>query len=201
MVLLNLSHTKYGVKVHLEILNINFVFNVFKRFDTETTIGIRNSTPDGKRVVFLDYDHIMYEEQLLPEISYLIKKYRLGDVFIFKSSQKIGAYHVICLDKLNSNLWVKLLNETSVDNNYKSIPIHNMDHKAWVLRCFPKGKSRKPELIKIIHSPHNNKRQVSYAHALFLNKMYDVNIKKFINHDNNKRIIHTCYETLNYIKK
>ena len=193
---LRMSKGKYGLNIHVEFLKLNMVFRTWKRFDTESTIGLRNSTEDGKRLVFLDYDNMLYEEHLLPELNYLQRKYKLSDLYIFKSSQKAGAYHVICLDKLGAREWVKLLEETNVDQNYKRVPIY-VDNKAWVLRFLPKKKSRMPELIKILKG--DSDREKSRAHALFLKYHYNININKLRNLDNYYNVMFTVYDTLNYL--
>ena len=185
----NISHS---------LLRINFVIRIYQRFDTETTVGIRNSTQDGKRLLFLDYDNILFEEHLIPELKYLQKKYLLSDFYIFKSSQKIGNYHVICLDKLKAREWMSIIEETNVDNNYKNVPVI-VDNKAWVLRFLPKRASKKPLLIKILKSSYN-KRNKSLAHALFLKYNYNISIEHIKKLDKNTDVTITTYETLNYIK-
>jgi signal peptidase I len=195
---IQISKGKYGFNLHIELFKHNFVIRTFKTFDTETTVGIRNSTDDGKRLMFLDYDNILYKENLLPELHYLQEKYGLSDFYIFKSSQKIGNYHVICLDKLTAREWCNLIEETNVDNNYKRVPIF-VDNKAWVLRFIPKKNSLKPELIEIMKSKHHE-RTKSRPHAKFLELNYDIKIESLINLDNEKEVTITTYQTLNYIK-
>ena len=184
--------------MHLQLFKRNLVIRLFNSFDVEHTIGIRNSTEDGKRLVFLDYDNMLYEEHLLPELRYLQQKHGLSDLYVFKSSQRAGAYHVICLDKLTAREWIRLIEETNVDQNYKRIPVF-VDNKAWVLRFLPKKDSKKPELIKIIKSK-NNDRIKSRPHALFLHYNYDISIKGLKNLDKYSKVTRTIYGTLNYIR-
>lgn len=184
--------------MHFNFFKLNFVFRFFKTFNTEQTIGIRNNTEDGKRLVFLDYDNMLYKEQLIPELKWLQKTFKLSDLYIFKSSQKAGAYHIISLDKLTAREWVNIVEQTNVDSNYKRVPIY-VDNRAWVLRFFPKAKSKKPELIYIMKSKYQS-REKSKAHALFLKFNYGVNISKIKKLDKYTNVLITLYDTLNYIK-
>lgn len=199
MGIFKITKGKYGFQLYALLFGIETNLRIHRRFDTEFTIGVRNHCSDGKRIIFLDYDQTLYEEQLIPELKYLQKSYKLSNFYILKSSQKPDSYHAICLDKLNAREWVRLITETSCDNNYKLYPVI-ADNKSWVLRCWNKGESQKPRLIKIIESPYN-KREKSLAHALHLQMNYGINIKKLINLDNNKGICYLKYGTLNYIKK
>ena len=193
------SMGKYGLSLHIDLFKINLVIRIYKRFDATNTLGLMNSTEDGKRLVFLDYDDMLYKEHLLPELKYLQRKYKLSDLYIFKSSQKEGAYHVICLDKLKAREWMSLIEETNVDQNYKKVPI-NVGNKAWVLRFLPKAKSKKPRLIKIMKSKYQQ-REKSNAHALFLKYNYGINTKSLKNLDTYTNVTLTIYDTLNFIKK
>lgn len=192
------DYGKYGFKLHIEIFRLNFIIKIFRHFDTESTVGFRNSTGDGKRLVFLDYENILFKEHLLPELKYLQNRFHLSDFYIFKSSQKEGNYHVICLDKLNGKLWCDVVEQTNVDQNYKRIPIY-VDNKSWVLRFFPKGKSHQPRFIGVMKSRFNN-RQKSNAHALLLHYHYGIRINHLRNLDKNTNVTTTLYKTLNYIK-
>ena len=193
-----ISNNKYGIQLHIEFFKINFMVRIFSRIDTEHTVGLRNKTKDGKHCVFLDYDNMLFEEHLVPELKYLQKTHRLSDFYVFKSSQKLGNYHVICLDKLNAREWMSVIEETNVDQNYKKVPI-SLDNKSWVLRFLPKAESKKPKLIMIMRSRFQ-KRSKSNAHALFLKYNYDVNIENIKNLDQFTDVTMTVYETLNYIK-
>jgi hypothetical protein len=188
----------YGFQLIIQIFHTEMNLRIHKRFDTEFTLGIRNSTPDGKRVIFLDYDQILFDEELIPELEFLQKKYELSDFYILRSSQKVGNYHAICLDKMKAREWVKLIEETTCDNNYKKIPVL-AGHRNWVLRCWKKGDSQKPKLLRILYSPHH-KRTKSLAHAMHLHYMYGIRIEKLIKLDNNKQLGIVNYKTLNFIR-
>lgn len=174
------------------------IFRLFQKFDVEQTVGIRNSTEDGKRLVFLDYDKMLYDLHLKPELKHIQKKYKLSDFYIFESSQKVGAYHIICLDKITAKEWCEIIEQTNVDALYKKVPIQ-IDNKAWVLRMLPKRASRKPRLKEIMKSKYQT-REKSNAHALFLKFNYNINISKIKKLDKYTNVTLTLYDTLNYIK-
>lgn len=172
--------------------------NYYKTLPIARTIGIRNCTQDGKRLVFLDYDNYLLEEQLIPELKYYQKKYKLSNFYIFKSSQKKNAYHAICLDKLNPIEFMQLLTESGSDERFKTMSLK--DYKAWVLRINKKGDSESPKFIRTLKS-NNNERVKSKAHAKFLNLQYDLKTENLINMDNQEIIIITSYDTISNIKE
>lgn len=191
-----ISLNKYGLKINLNIAKIFLNLHIYKTPKTARAIGIRNHTPEGKRLAFLDYDCIMLEEQLIPELQYFQEKYFLSDFYIFKSSQKPNAYHVICLDKMNANEFMALLIESGCDERYKTTALN--DFKSWVLRISKKGTTEAPTYLRTIKSQHNN-RIKSKAHAKFLKLQYGINIKKFINLDNNEILPVVAYNTISNI--
>lgn len=196
--LFKVSHGKYGFQLHVEGFKCNLVLRLFKTFDVEHTIGIRNNTEDGKRLLFLDYENILFSEHLLPELLWLQLTYKLSNFYVFESSQKFGNYHVICLDKLKAREWMEIIEQTNCDSNYKRVPVF-IDNKAWVLRFVPKRKSKMPKHILTLKSKYQ-KREKSNAHALFLSKWYDIDLQNIKNLDAYTNITITEYSTLNYIK-
>ena len=194
----NIRSGMYGLSIHIDLFKLNLDIRLYSKADYEHTAGLRNSTEDGKRLVFLDYDDMLYREHLIPELRYLQRKYRLSEVYVFRSSQKEGSYHAICLDKLNAREWVKLLEETNCNQNYKRVPIYR-DNKAWVLRFLPKKESKKPKIVEVLKAV-SDKREKSKAHALFLHYNYGLKTKKLKNMDNFTNVTLTTYATLNYMK-
>jgi hypothetical protein len=190
---------KYGTSLKMQLFNKIFTMNLYKDLESENTCGVQNKCQNGMHVVFLDYDSTMLNEQLIPEIKGLIHKWRLSDFYLFKSSQKPYGYHAVCLDKLTAREWVTLLEETSVDKNYKLAPI-NLHTYNWVLRFLPKGSSQAPEYIRRLISPFND-RIKSRPHALFLKYQYGIDINGIKKLDKETRISLVRYETLNYLKK
>lgn len=186
---------KYGIEIKIKIFNLFFNTYIYKKPKVARTIGIRNHTQEGKRLVFLDYDNYLLEEQLIPELQYYQKRYKLSDFYIFKSSNKPNSYHAICLDKLNPNDFMKLLIESGCDERYKTLALS--DFKSWVLRFGKKGLIS-PDLIRIKSSPYQ-KRPKSKAHAQFINLHYGLNIKKLINLDSSDILPVVAYETISNI--
>jgi hypothetical protein len=167
-------------------------------FTTARTTGIRNTCEDGKRIIFLDYDFVLYEDQLLPELCYLQDTYHLGDFYIFKSSQKPDSYHVICLDKLEVGEWQGILQDTSCDEAYKRPRIK--DYKSSVLRITPKGTSHAPRFICVLHSDFQGNPK-SRPHMNYLKLAHGIKIGKLKYLDNYKSLIHVNYPTTSNIKK
>lgn len=188
---------RYGLKINLHIRKIFFNLHIYKMPKIARTIGIRNHTLEGKRLCFLDYDNIMLKEQLIPELRYYQNKYKLSNFYVFKSSQKPNAYHVICLDKMNPNEWMRLLTESGCDERYKTTSLN--DYKSWVLRINRKGETESPKFQTIISSRHNN-RVKSKAHALFLNLQYGLKTKSLKRQDNNKTLPIVAYNTISNIE-
>lgn len=189
---------QYGIQIEFKLFKIIFKIKIHKELDTAWTVGVRNHTQDGKRVIFLDYDQILLDEMLIPELKYLQEKYKLSEFYILKSSQKPNSYHAICIDKLTSREWVQLIQETSVDQNYKLMPIM-ADHKSWVLRILPKGHSQEPKYLMTLESKYH-KREQSKAHALFLKLHYGIKTKHLNMLDNYTELPLIQYETMSNIK-
>ena len=192
-----ISKNIYGIHLTIKILGYNLWVRFHKNYLTANTLGIRNNTVDGKRVPFFDFDNHLIEH-LLPELRYLQQKHRLSDLYVFKSSQKPHSYHVIGLDKLDFEVWKRILNETTCDKFYKEMPITN-DYKGWVLRINKKLDSVAPKLIMRLTSPYQNKVK-SRPHYLFLKYHHGIKTKPK-NLDNNYELYTTLYDTLNYLTK
>ena len=188
----------YGLHLTIKIGKYNFKAKFNKTYDMAMTLGIRNNTPCGKRIIHIDYDNHLIEH-LIPELKYLQKKYRLSDFYLFKSSQKKHGFHAICIDKLNYEEWIRLIGETSCDDYYKYMPVI-CDFHSWVLRVLKKDGSHTPRLIKVLRSPYQ-KRKKSFAHYLFLKNHYNLKVVKPKNMDKNTKLYDVVYGTLNYIKK
>jgi hypothetical protein len=134
---------------------------------------------------------------LLPELDALQERHELSDFYVFQSNQKKGAYHIICLDKLEPREWLSIFEETNCDENYKRVI--ELDQHTSVLRVFPKGNTQSPILKTIIKSPYNN-RIKSKAHALFLKYHYNIKIGHLPHLDDGSELLFTKYETLKYIR-
>ena len=185
----------YGIHGRFSLGNINLHTKLFKNYDLAHTIGIRNNCC-GMRLIFIDWDETKLDF-IMDEVKYLQERFFLSDFYIFKGSQKLGSFHAICLDKLQYKEFMQAMDYTSADNYYKTMP-QSTDKNAWVLRSEAKAGSNKPELIKIIKSPHQF-RQKSLAHYLYLLHNYGIKRKNLKNLDNNTKLYILRYGTLNYI--
>lgn len=186
----------YGFHFSTKFFNTNINLTIYKTYRTTWTLGIRGSVPSSSRMVlFLDYDeHLL--EFIIPEVKYLIQKYHLSSFYILKSSQRPNGFHVVCIDELTYREHMKIINETSCDEYYRSMPIRT-DHHSWVLRILKKAGSPSPKLIKIIKSPFNTRKK-SLAHYLYLKHQHGV-MKRPKNLDKNKILYTIQYGTMNFI--
>jgi hypothetical protein len=191
--MISIYKNEYGRNIKFSLFGKIISLKISPDLSTAKTIGIRNNA-QGQYIIFLDYDNIILAS-LFDEIKYLQKKYELSNFYILKSSQKENSYHCICLDKINYQTLRNIINETSCDEQYKTMPI-SLEH-SWVLRILPKNKSLMPKLIKIIKSPYN-KRNKSLAHYLFLKYHHGIKNKP-TNLDNNKKLRLVDYQTISYI--
>lgn len=126
---------KYRFKIPRYWCGIYFKI-AFKKREGTKVIGITNKV--GHRyVIFLDYD---YDEinSITQEIQSLQEKYALGNAYLFKTKK---GYHVIFLDIVNYNELRTIINDTSCDDAYKTIPQHN-NARTWVLRITEKHDNR-----------------------------------------------------------
>jgi len=196
MMLLKAYKDDYGSHLRIRIFSLNLEIQLYRTHRTTGTLGIRNNTPDGKRLLFMDYDeHLL--EFIEPEIKHLQKTYGLSDFYIFKSSLKPNGFHAICLDKLRYKEFINIINQSSCDEYYRKMPI-TTDHHSWVLRSLKKEGSIKPKLVKIIKSKHQE-REKSLAHYLYLKHQHNIKNKpKKL--DKNKILYTIQYGTMNYIK-
>jgi hypothetical protein len=198
---LKINFSKLGINFDLRLGWFNTGFYVRQYLGGVVhAVGIRNNCYDGSRVIFLDYDNILYTEMLIPEIKYLQEKYSLGDFYIFKSSQKEHSYHAICLDKVKVYEWRDILNDSSCDENYKKPALK--DFKTCVLRVSKKGSSDAPRYISTIKPIFESIRERSLAHGSFLHFHYNcpINLEKGL-WDTSDNLIYVKYGTLNYLKK
>jgi hypothetical protein len=194
MNIFRISKSKYQTQIELKLFNRIFKFITHKNKEVAWTAGIRNHTADGRHVIFLDYDMIMLEEMLIPELKYLQEKYHLSDFYILESSHKEHAYHVICLDKLTAREWISVIEETSCDGSYKHFPLL-ADHSSWVLRITEKGDTKAPKYLMTLKSLYQN-REKSKPHALFMEYHYEaLKIKDLNNLDNLTNLPLVQYET------
>ena len=135
------------------------------------TIGVYDICKNGKHVLFLDYDKFRFE-WLVNEIKYLQKKYKLSDFYIFKSSSY--SFHAVCFDMLSNYLHTRVLMETNIDDSF--LNAMRFDYGSRVLRIFPKGRTDKPQFLKIIKSRFN-KHPKSLDHIKLFENNYNIKVE------------------------
>src|SRR3990167_8283698 len=130
------------------------------------TTGTGNRTMDGKYVLYLDYD-MMRIEYVIPELKHIQDLWEIGDIHIFKSSDK--GFHAISYTKLPAKDFKGILNGSSCDMAFKNIP-DMTSYRNWVLRHFEKGATPRPEYVMTLPSP--TEREQSTAHHKFISLLY-----------------------------
>lgn len=154
--------------------NFNFLgrtYNLLFRSVKEKKVlhyGVGNRCKNGQYVLFLDYDDTpleWVEEELL-----LLQKrfeFLLGDAYLFKTKNGI---HVIFLEKHHLGRIIQMMDMTSCDKNYKTVPLLYA-RKVWVLRQSEK-KGEDIRYLGKLSSPSTWDR--SKAHALYLEQFCKV---------------------------
>lgn len=140
-----------------------------RRIRTEPVKGITNLCEDGRLCIFLDFDNISIQ-RLKKEIEFIQNKFDLGTFFIFSSSE--NSYHAVCLDKVSFHQHLKIMRETSVDENYINVP-NKYGLKLWTLRLSPKN-GVIPHWVGNI--PRETRREQSYAHKKAFQTYYKIPI-------------------------
>lgn len=134
--------------------------------------GMGNRCNDGKYVLFLDYDHLpleWVEEEIL-----LLQDLGLGNAYVFKTKHGI---HVVFLEKYYLGLMSNLLDVTSADKNYKSIPMQYA-RKIWILR----QSNKKDESIEYLGVrkkrglPEKSLAHASYLYAFMKVPLIDIEL-------------------------
>lgn len=126
---------KKAIKIPRYWLGIQLKIALKKREGT-AVVGIYNKI-GHQYVPFFDYDDITDKNILYEELRSLQENHDLGNAYLFKTGR---GYHVIFTDLLSYHEWVRILNSSSCDSAYKSVPIIN-GQKAWVLRVTDKKKN------------------------------------------------------------
>lgn len=151
---------------------IFFKFQVIDEPHTYTA-GITSRCKDGQHILFLDWDGVD-ESVVRNDIRYIIKNFRLGDCYLFKTD---NGFHLICLDKMPFGEVVNIQGHTCCDYAFKSA-LQTFGDRSWVLRVVKKGDSPKPVFLEVIRGM--GYREKSLAHAMFLSKYYGVNVDSLL---------------------
>lgn len=165
-----------------------FSFSVYRKRDTWTK-GVLNRTKDGFFVFFLDYD-MMKEEYIEGELRHLQMMYSLGNIHLFKSSEK--GFHAVSFVKLPAKIYVEILNNSSCDQAFRNLPRFTT-YRNWVLRISEKGKTDKPKFIKTLRG--NTEREQSSAHHKFYTLLYSEIKDTLINPDGSDDLTWIEYAT------
>lgn len=146
--------------------------------DPETWVfGYSSRCNDGKYVLLMDYDDLNVND-IIEELKFLQKKHDLSAFYVFKLPDRENSYHAVCLDKLPLFDCWNILKESSCDLAFINA-IKNLRSREWILRFGKKGNRDFPIFFLKIPSK-NNKYEKSRAHALFLEKFFNLefNINK-----------------------
>jgi len=131
----------------------------------------------------------MKEEYIKGELLHLQAIYDLGDVHVFRSSEK--GFHAISFAKLTAKEYLEILQNSSCDLAFKNIPRYT-SYRNWVLRQFSKGKTKKPKYLYTLK--RKTKRQHSLAHYKFIYLLYP-KINQSINSDSIEELTVIDYAT------
>jgi len=155
------------MKLDFSLINWRFYLSIYTVGNIRTQ-GIHNRIKYSPyRVLFMDYDYYK-QEWVEEEINFFIKKYKLGDFILLKTSSK--GFHAICFDVITTELESEILSLSGCDPFFKSSS--QWDFRSKVLRITEKGNTQSPEFMRIIRSPYNNKRKKSAGHYLFYKKLF-----------------------------
>ena len=134
----------------------------------------------------------MAESYVKEELLLLQEMFSLGDILVFKSSEK--GYHGVSFAKLSLGEFVDVLNNSSCDYAFKNMPFYLKFSKYWILRNFDKGSKKKPQYLYTL--PFKTNRQQSFAHWKYFNILYpDANLNPLNNSDDLQGIVIVDYPT------
>jgi hypothetical protein len=128
-------------------------------------VGYSSRTENGKYVLFHDYDNLTLKE-VLEDLEYLQKRFKLSNYYIFKSLDKINSFHAVCLDLFTLGEAYDIQKASSCDLAFINSP-RNLRSKEWILRLGKKG-DRQPIKLYSWLTTDNNQRVKSQAHKDFL---------------------------------
>lgn len=131
---------------------------------TKLHFGMGNRCRDGMYVLFLDYDTTP-KEWVVAEIELLHQLYAglLGAAYLFQTKH---GFHVVFLQKHTLGMIVDMMNCTSMDKSYKTIPLQYA-HRVWILRQ-SKKEEEKIVYLGVYPSLYSCAVQRSNAHGTYL---------------------------------
>lgn len=139
--------------------------------------GVGNRCKDGQYVVFLDYDET-YRAWIEDEIRLLQERFvMLGNAYLFKTK---NGFHVIFLEKVTMTELLIILDTTTCDKNYRTVPMLYA-RRIWVLRQSTKKGEAIEYLGRIKKRGCRNER--SRAHAMYLEEFCGVKEIDIVSND------------------
>ncbi len=148
------------MKIQFRIPGYWVAFQVsLKKREGKIVAGICNKL-GHQYLVFLDYDYDNIKS-IRQEIMSLQNEYTLGNAYLFKTT---AGYHVYFMDLMNYDEFVEILDASSCDKYYKSVPKKN-NIRTWILRTTSKG-SNKITFEGVIENKHM--RPLSRPHLEYI---------------------------------
>jgi len=153
------------VNIVFNLFNNTISFCVFKRW--ARTKGINSFVTLDRHVLFIDIDNMNLHD-LVERLNFLDKKYRFGDIFIFKTHEDNQHWHVICPSIFSTKEVVEVITQF----NLEYVPF-GLRNNGWVLRILPKDDRKISTPLYTYFIPNNNSgRARSIGHLNFLRAYY-----------------------------
>ena len=187
---------QFRFQFHIPIWNKTFrtIFQFYRTPDVWTS-GMTSRCQDGKHVIFLDYDHMGLSE-IKDEIKFLQEYRELSHAQFFELDRE-RSYHVVILDKFPLKKAYEIQSETNIEWAYLN-SIRFTRGREWVLRIDAKGKRKMPK-YKFTLKSKVDKREISTAHKVFLEKYYGVPKIKYRKEDHLTKMPLVNYNTGNRV--
>jgi hypothetical protein len=161
--------------------------------------GVASYCFDGQHVIFLDYDNVPLW-LVKQDFKRIQEDFNLPPAYLFTTGEKkegkeiFGSYHIICLAKFTPSKVYEIISKTHCDSNFMSMPLRNK-YRNWILRTSDKKTKGRPTYLRVIGENTNLDKEVSFAHFVFLSKIYLLKDKiDYQNFDKGKEIFTQIYE-------
>lgn len=140
-------------------------------------LGMGNRCMNGEYLLFLDYDGTPVE-WVHDEIKLLHQRFEglLGNAYLFRTKRGI---HVVFLEKHSLGVITQMLDMTSCDQYYKSVPMRYA-RRVWVLRQTPKKNEELSYLGCVNVGYKTSLAKRSTAHRLWLQNHFTIPVKDFV---------------------
>ncbi len=162
--------------------------------------GMGSRTRNGLHILFCDYDEKdkFTLGDIVAELKRVQEKHFLSHWFIFQRP-RTKSFHAVCPTTHTLQSAFSILQDLSVDLAFVNAPKF-FQGKQWILGSTNKGERPAHKFIKLVKSPHQDRKTVSNAHVLFLEKYYKAPKLLYINKDKFKTIPLIKYKTGNRLK-